>query len=147
MGYFPVRYNSRVVNYDCRDFIRLATGLLVMGGDSCSKGREFESRHRIPTGWTFFTIICCKNCNVCWKDENKWKNAGVGPFFKKQILEGSGFGSVGRAVASNIRDSRFNSSHLQILFSINCIKSVLKIWKKQKRGREQSIFKTMLYWT
>ena len=55
------------------------------------------------------------------------KNAGVGPFFKKQILEGSGFGSVGRAVASNIRDSRFNSSHLQILFSINCIKSVLKI--------------------
>ena len=75
------------------------------------------------------------------------KNAGVGPFFKKQILEGSGFGSVGRAVASNIRDSRFNSSHLQILFSINCIKSVLKIWKKQKRGREQSIFKTMLYWT
>ena len=26
MGYFPVRYNSRVVNYDRRGFIRLATG-------------------------------------------------------------------------------------------------------------------------
>ena len=25
MGYFPVRYNSRVVNYDHRGFIRLAT--------------------------------------------------------------------------------------------------------------------------
>ena len=25
MGYFPVRYDSRVVNYDCRGFIRLAT--------------------------------------------------------------------------------------------------------------------------
>ena len=27
MGYFPVRYDSRVVNYDHRGFIRLATGL------------------------------------------------------------------------------------------------------------------------
>ena len=26
MGYFPVRYNSRVVNYDRRGFIRLAAG-------------------------------------------------------------------------------------------------------------------------
>ena len=25
MEYFPVRYDSRVVIYDCRDFIRLAT--------------------------------------------------------------------------------------------------------------------------
>ena len=28
MGYFPVRYDSRVVNYDRKKFIRLATGLL-----------------------------------------------------------------------------------------------------------------------
>ena len=28
MGYFPVRYDSRVVNYDCRGFIRLATDLV-----------------------------------------------------------------------------------------------------------------------
>ena len=27
MGYFPVRYNSTVVNYDRRGFIRLATDL------------------------------------------------------------------------------------------------------------------------
>ena len=27
MGYFQVRYDSRVVNYDRRGFIRLATGL------------------------------------------------------------------------------------------------------------------------
>ena len=27
MGYFPVRYDSRVVIYDRRGFIRLATGL------------------------------------------------------------------------------------------------------------------------
>ena len=26
MGYFPVRYDSRVVNYERRGFIRLATG-------------------------------------------------------------------------------------------------------------------------
>ena len=50
MGYFQVRYNSRVIIYDCRGFIRLATGLVVMGGDSCSKGREFESRNHILDG-------------------------------------------------------------------------------------------------
>ena len=30
MGYFPVRYDSGVVNYDCRGFIRLATGLHLL---------------------------------------------------------------------------------------------------------------------
>ena len=29
MAYFQVRYDSRVVNYDRRGFIRLATGLVV----------------------------------------------------------------------------------------------------------------------
>ena len=54
MGYFQVRYDSRVVIYDCRAFIRLATGLVAMGGDSRSEGRGFESRPY--TGWTFFHI-------------------------------------------------------------------------------------------
>ena len=31
MGYFPVRYDSRVVNYDRRGFIRLATGVIITG--------------------------------------------------------------------------------------------------------------------
>ena len=39
-----------------------------MGGDSKSEGR-IPSKH---TGWTFFTFICCKNCDV-YVDENKWK--------------------------------------------------------------------------
>ena len=30
MGYFPVRYDSRVVNYDHRGFIRLTTGTLTI---------------------------------------------------------------------------------------------------------------------
>ena len=41
-------------------------GLEVMGGDSCSKGRDFESRRHILDGH-FFTFICSKNCNVCLK--------------------------------------------------------------------------------
>ena len=43
MGYFQVRYNSRVVIYERKMFIKLATGLVVMGGGSCSKGRGFKS--------------------------------------------------------------------------------------------------------
>ena len=39
-------------------------GLVVMEGDSCSKGRGFEFRLRILDGH-FFTFICCKSCNVC----------------------------------------------------------------------------------
>ena len=30
MGYFQVRYNSRVVNYDRRGFIRLATVVVLV---------------------------------------------------------------------------------------------------------------------
>ena len=41
-------------------------GLVVVGGDSSSKGREFESRHHILDGH-FFTFICCKTYNVFLK--------------------------------------------------------------------------------
>ena len=46
---------------------------------------------RIPapyTGWTFFTYICCKNCNdVCLKRPKiNEKEARVGPFKKIYIL-------------------------------------------------------------
>ena len=58
-------------------------GLVVMGGESCSKGCEFKSRHHLLDGH-FFTFICYKNCNVFEKDENKWKEAGAGPFFFKK---------------------------------------------------------------
>ena len=50
MGNFLVRYASRVVIYDCRAVIRLTTGLVVMGDVSCTRGREFESWHRILNG-------------------------------------------------------------------------------------------------
>ena len=57
---------------------------MVMGGDSCSEGRGFESQHSILDGH-FLTYICCKNCNdVCLKRPkfNK-KEPGVVHFFKK----------------------------------------------------------------
>ena len=62
-------------------------GLVVMGVDSRSKGRGFESQRRILDGH-FFTLICCKNCIVCLKRPkiNK-KEAGVGPIFKKKKKE------------------------------------------------------------
>ena len=57
---------------------------MVMGRDSRSEGRGFESRHRILDGH-FFTYICCKNCNVCLKRPKiNEKEAGVGPFKKKK---------------------------------------------------------------
>ena len=38
-------------------------GLVVIGGDTCSEGREFESQDHLLHGH-FFTLIFCKNCNV-----------------------------------------------------------------------------------
>ena len=45
---------------------------------------------------------------------------------------GSGFGSVGRPVASNTRDTQFESRHRKTLFilSVNCIEKT-KIHKKR----------------
>ena len=55
MGYFHVRYDSRVINYGRRGFIRLATGLLFRRGDSKYKleGFAFESQRWILDGYFF----------------------------------------------------------------------------------------------
>ena len=55
---------------------------MVMGGDSCSDDRGFESWHRILDGH-FFPLICCKICNdVCLiRPKINDKEAGVGPLF------------------------------------------------------------------
>ena len=62
-------------------------GLVVIGDDSCSKGRGFKSRRCILDGH-FFTLICCKNCsNVCLKiPKINEKEAGYGPFLKNQFF-------------------------------------------------------------
>ena len=39
------------------------------------------------TWWTFFTLICCKNCIVCLKRPKiNEKEAGVGPFLKRNTV-------------------------------------------------------------
>ena len=62
---------------------------MVMGRDSSSESRGFESWHRILDGF-FSTYIFCKNCNdVCLKRPKiNEKEAGIGPFFKKNIFFG-----------------------------------------------------------
>ena len=48
---------------------------MVMGRDSLSKGRGFESWHRILDGH-----VCLKRPKI------NEKEAGVGPFIKKKII-------------------------------------------------------------
>ena len=47
-------------------------GLVVMGRESQSDGCGFESQHYLLEGH-FFTLICYKNCPVCWKKIEKLK--------------------------------------------------------------------------
>ena len=61
---------------------RTGAGLVVMVGDSCSKGCEFESRHRILDGH-FSHLFVVKIVMCVWRDENKLKRGWGWPIFKK----------------------------------------------------------------
>ena len=56
---------------------------MVMGGDSNSKGCEFESHHRILDGH-FFHLFVVKIVMCVWKDEKMKKRPGLAHFLKKQ---------------------------------------------------------------
>ena len=56
--------------------------LVVMGGDSCSQGRGFESWHRILDGHKFG----CKICDVCRKKPKIKDKRGRGWPFKKKLM-------------------------------------------------------------
>ena len=58
-------------------------GLVVMGGDSCSKGHDFKSRHRILDGHFFTYPFVVKFVMCVWKDENKWERGQGWPIFRK----------------------------------------------------------------
>ena len=47
-------------------------GLVVMGGDSCTKGHGFESQHRILDGHISYLFVV-KIVLFVWKDKNKRK--------------------------------------------------------------------------
>ena len=55
----------------------LGPGLVVKGGDWCSRDREFESRHRILER-SFITFICCKI--VLFENITKSGNGKSGTF-------------------------------------------------------------------
>ena len=48
---------------------KFSPGVVVMGDSTYLKGRGFESWRRILDGHfdIFFTLICLKNCIVCFK--------------------------------------------------------------------------------
>ena len=57
--------------------------LVVLGDDSCPRGRGFESQWHILDG-NFLTLICCKNGIVCLKETKNKRERGLGwPIFLK----------------------------------------------------------------
>ena len=85
---------------------------MVMGVDSRSKGRGFESQRRILDGH-FFTLICCKNCIVCLKRPkiNK-KRPGLA-----QFLKNNGIIVFGNAMQPSFYQ-RSQNIHSLVLFSL-----------------------------
>ena len=75
-----------------------------MGDNSCLKGCGFESWRCILDGH-FFTLICCKNCIACLKRlKINEKEAGLGPFFKKELNWSSALALLYDDVSSNHPD-------------------------------------------
>ena len=58
-------------------------------------------------------------------------------FNNMSLIKGCGCGTVGRVVTSNTKDHWFESSHRQILFTLNCI-TMIKI--KEKEAAKVQIF-------
>ena len=61
--------------------------LVVMEGDSCSKGSEFESQHHIMDGHFFPYLFAVKIVTLFENDKNKRKSSRVGPFLKPSIAK------------------------------------------------------------
>ena len=68
---------------------------------------------------------------------------GAGLMAKKNVLRGCG--SVGRVVASDNIDPRFESSHWQILFTINCIINCVENTKLEKKKPGMAHLKRLFY--
>ena len=59
---------------------------MVMGGDTCSKGHEFESQHHILDVHFFTYLSVVKFVKFVLKDEINEKEAGWAHCFKKNII-------------------------------------------------------------
>ena len=66
-------------------FEGVSPGLIVIGRDSRSEGRGFESRHCILDRH-FFAYICCKNSIVCLKRPKINKKRPGLAHFKKEVF-------------------------------------------------------------
>ena len=77
---------------------------------SCGPGFEYQAHHLC-----FFQFVLLKLYRE--NNENKQKEAGIGPFLKKNInlYQESGCSKVGRSVASDARGPGQDSSRQQFL--------------------------------
>ena len=78
----PIFSQSKKVQLQIVNSMGGSPGLVVMGGDSRSKGRGFKSWRQILDGHDIFSHwFVVKIVLFVWKDRNKRKRGRVGPFF------------------------------------------------------------------
>ena len=68
---------STYLEHKQQDALGGSPGLVVMGGDSCTEGRGFDSHLHVLDGYISH-ILVAKKCNVCLKRGRVW------PIFKQQ---------------------------------------------------------------
>ena len=95
---------------------------MVMGNDSCSKGRGFKSHCHILDGH-FFTLTWCKHSIDCLKRSKiNEKEAGVGPFLRNLDVIAAGI-KLTKRFTKRVRlclasFSKMLQSYFQLIFSV-----------------------------
>ena len=56
-----VHHQQLSFSSELNNYLSISPVLVVVAGDRCSRGREFESMCRILNG-SFYPYICCKHC-------------------------------------------------------------------------------------
>ena len=74
-----VAYQNQNVSTKSNNRWEPCPGLVVMGEDSCSGGRGFESQHHSMLDRHIFAYNCSKNCIVFEKMKINGEEAGDGP--------------------------------------------------------------------
>ena len=66
--------------------IRMSPGLVIMGDDSCSRGRRFESRRRILDGNDIFHVDLLRKLNCLLEKSINKRKRGLGwPIQKERV--------------------------------------------------------------
>ena len=100
----------------CSDAKNQSPGLVIIGGDSCSEGRGYESQRCILKGHSIFSHIFVEGIVMFEKTKVNEKESGDGPYKNSQDCTKNehGFGTIKRQCKSLFLNKYFYSFTVRV---------------------------------